>query len=694
VNDPAGRAAPWQFASLATLAACLWYLVVFLVLVDVLGTATGVLALLPVATAAWLRGARAGALTAFSFAPINALLFLSQGWSVGQSIAGITLAAIVFAGIAGLIGHLRQANRRVAALTLFDQTTGLPNRVSFQHEVATVLAGDDPFANIALLRVNGYDGVNESFGYEFGDDLLRELGGRIRSVVDPSAFVAKFDGGTFGILSTSAAVSSRALAQSALGVLDLPLIVDGHDLKLEGRVGVAHYPDHGVNEAALLRRAHGALHDAERAATRWAPATNITSDLENRGRLETLTALRAALTNGELRLHYQPIVGTAGHQLHELEALLRWERGGRLLLPGEFIPLAERSGLIAPLTDWVVNEALRQVREWRDEGTHVRVAVNVSARSLDPTSRIAEKIDELLARHQIDADQLTIEVTESAVMADPEQSIRVLSAVKALGVHIALDDFGTGYSSLSYLNQLPLDAVKIDRSFVQRLIRDANTTTIVRAAIDLSHALGFDVVGEGVESAEIVDRLTVMGCDLIQGYHIARPMPVAETRAWLDTAAAAVEITAGPVEHAEGARSFQLPPRHCTILVVDDEHPLRVAAHRILSAEGYTVIQAATASEALRLCGEYDGQLDLVLTDVFLTDWRGHDLAEHLRRQYAGLKIMLMSGDPQASPLVAGDTLLRKPFTKRQLVDAVKLMLDISPAPPNSGGVAPMVVHR
>jgi EAL domain-containing protein (putative c-di-GMP-specific phosphodiesterase class I)/CheY-like chemotaxis protein len=475
-------------------------------------------------------------------------------------------------------------------------------------------------------------------------------------------------------LSTTAAVSWKSLAQSTLVVFDEPLTVDAQELKLEGRVGIAHSPDHGATEATLLRRARGALHEAERATTRWAWATSVTSDVENRGRLDTLTALRAALTNGELQLHYQPILRTAGHELHELEALVRWQREGRLVAPAEFIPLAERSGLIAPLTDWVVNEALRQVREWRDNGSRVRVAVNISARSLDPAARLAEKIEELLARHEVDGDQLTVEVTESAVMGDPEQSIRVLNALKALGVHIALDDFGTGYSSLSYLYQLPLDAVKIDRSFVKRLIRDANTTTIVRASIDLSHALGFDVVGEGVESAEIVDRLTVMGCDLIQGFHIAKPMPAAETRAWLDTALAATLIPVAPARRVAVAPA-SIAPRQGTILVVDDEHPLRVAAHRILSAEGYNVIHAATASEALRMCSEYDGHLDLVLTDVFLTDWRGQELAEHLRTQYPDLKIMLMSGDPEASPLVEGQTLLRKPFTKRQLLDGVRDVL-------------------
>jgi diguanylate cyclase (GGDEF)-like protein len=663
----------WQFAAVATLGAWLWYLVAFVDLFNVFGDATGVLALLPVATAAWLRGVRAGALTALCFLPINAALFFGEGWTFDRSVAGTALAAIVFSGIAGLIGHMRDSSQRVSELTLFDQTTGLPNRVAFQREVARALADPDPSANVALVRVHGYDDVNETFGYEFGDELLHELGRRLRAAVAPADFVAAFDGGTFGVLNTSAAVSWKSLAESALVVFNAPLTVDGQELKLEGRVGVAHFPDHGANEATLLRRARGALHEAERATTRWAWATSGTSDVENRGRLETLTALRAALTNGELQLHYQPIVGTAGRELHELEALVRWQRDGRLVPPAEFIPLAERSGLITPLTDWVVNEALRQVREWRDEGRRLRVAVNVSARSLDPAARFGEKVGELLTRHQVEPDQLTVEVTESAVMADPEQSIRVLNALKALGVHVALDDFGTGYSSLSYLYQLPLDAVKIDRSFVHRLIRDANTTTIVRAAIDLSHALGFDVVGEGVESAEIVDRLTVMGCDLIQGFHIARPMTAADTRAWLDTASAKIEVAVSPARRA--VAPTPIVPRQGTVLVVDDEHPLRVAAHRILTSEGFNVIHAATASEALRMCSEYDGHLDLVLTDVFLTDWRGQQLAEHLRRQYPDLKIMLMSGDPSASPLVEGQTLLRKPFTKRQLVDSVRSML-------------------
>src|SRR4029077_20732829 len=298
-------------------------------LFGIFGDATGGLARLPVVSAAWLRDPRADALTALCFLRINAALFFGEGWTLERSVAGAALAALVFSGIAGLIEHMRHSIQRVNELTLFDATTGLPNRAAFQREVARVLNGPDPAANVALVRVQGYEDVNETFGYEFGDELLRELGRRLRAAVDSDDFVAAIDGGTFGVLNTSATVSWKSLAESALVVFDKPLTVDGQDLKLEGRVGVAHFPDHGATEATLLRRARGALHEAERATTRWAWATSGTSDVENRSRLETLTALRAALTNGELQLHYQPIVGTAGHQLHELEALVRWKRDGR-----------------------------------------------------------------------------------------------------------------------------------------------------------------------------------------------------------------------------------------------------------------------------------------------------------------------------------------------------------------------------
>jgi diguanylate cyclase (GGDEF)-like protein len=627
--------------------------------------------LVPIVIAAWLRGARAGVLAAIFFVPLNLSVFLYQGRPIGESIVACVIAGALFSLVAAGVGHMRDTSRRVTELTLFDETTGLASRAALRHAMKDAIAVTGASAVIALVKVSAFRDVNESFGYEIGDQVLRELGARLRASFEPTTVVARFDGAIFGILG-GAGVSRSALAERSLAAFDAPVVVDGHELQLEGRVGLARFPDHGVDESTLLRRAEGALQDAERSATRWAAATKAGA-LDNVARLKLLAALRAGLRNGEFRVHYQPVLAIGNAAPTEFEALARWQRAdGTLVLPSEFIPLAERSGLIIPLTDWVIDEACRQARDWENQGDTLGVAVNVSARSLVASARLPQRIEECLARHGVDAAQLTVEVTETDVMSDAEQTVHVLNAIKALGVRIAVDDFGTGYSSLSYLHRLPLDAVKIDRSFVQRLLRDANTATIVRAAIDLSHALGLDVVAEGVETAELVERLRAMGCDKVQGYHIAKPMPSADVPKWLQARHSEEEtIVAGSQRRlATGAATGE-----GTVLIVDDEHPLRVAAHRILSADGFRVIHAATASEALRLCGEYGGQLDLVLSDVFLTDWRGFELADHLRKQYPTLKVMLMSGDPHARELTGDTPLLAKPFTKRDLIDGVRAVL-------------------
>jgi len=383
-------------------------------------------------------------------------------------------------------------------------------------------------------------------------------------------------------------------------------------------------------------------------------------------RLETAAALRHAIANGELLLHFQPVLGISDDAVRCFEALVRWQRpDGRLVPPSAFVPLAEQTGLVVPMTDWVIDEALRNCASWIVSGHDAFVAVNVSAKSFAPSANLLEVVDRLLKKHQLPASRLGIEVTESDIMTDPTQTVRILQALKDRGVRLAVDDFGTGYSSLAYLNQLPLDAVKIDRSFIQRLLTDAGTSTIVRAAIDLSHALGLDAIAEGVEDEATLRRLGNMGCDRAQGFFIAKPMPADRVVPWLNVRGSTRVSTFENAAPAEAAR----PSR---ILVVDDEHPLRIAAHRTLRASGYDVVHAATASEALRICSEYDGKLDLVLSDVFLTDWRGSDLAAHLRDQYPGLKVLLMSGDPSAAHLAAGTVVLQKPFTRVELVEHVK----------------------
>ena len=638
-----------------------------------MGGLTASLSLLPVGLAGWRWGRRGAVIAGAVSWPLNAFLLARLGWPVDMAILGNLFAAIIFGSIGALIGHVREVNATVQRLMYVDQLTGFANRTAFTRELELATAASSkPAVIVALVGLVGFRELNESFGHAAGDELLRAVGRRLRESVDSATVVARTAGDTFGLMTTSPAISREGLAETALAIFRRPFDVGGGELQVEAHVGLARMQDHARDAVTLMRSAQGALDEAGRSPKGWAVASR--EQVNGQGRLESLADLRAGLANGELRLDYQPILDLTQGTVREFEALVRWERAdGRLVPPAEFIPLAERSGLIVPLTEWVLDEAIRQCREWQAQGTNVRVAVNVGARSLTASGRLREAVESSLQRHGLDAAHLTIEITETDVMADPEHSVRILNGLKKLGVHIAVDDFGTGYSSLTYLNQLPLDTVKIDRSFMTRLLRDANTSAIVRAAIELSHALGLDVVAEGVEDRAVLERLSAMGCDHVQGYHLAKPMPGASVRPWLDgfvvaPVRATVRGTRSDPEPAATGKTGQ------TVLVVDDEHPLRLAAHRILTSAGLHVLHAATASEALRIVNEHNGQLDLVLSDIFLTDWRGDEMTDHLRQSYPDLKVLLMSGDPLAS-IKGGAAILAKPFSNRQLVDRVQEVL-------------------
>jgi len=662
----------WQYAALVATAAWSTYVALFVPVYGVAGNATAALILLPVALAAWMRGARAGVISAVLTIPVNALLFQIVGYKDDFSaMVGGVVAACVFALVAWGVGHLRDTNRRVVELTFHDPITGLPNRVAFLNEIESSLAAGDAAA-LVLVGVDGLDDVNETFGFQIADDIIREVARRLRFL--GFALVARLSDGALGVRATSSA-SDESLANMVLSVFEAPFIPGGAVLRLVGHVGIARSAGSGDSASELLRRADGALHRASGSAARWSSAVRKEgSDREQASRLQTVAALQSAMVRGELLLHFQPVLGVTDNAARCFEALVRWGMpDGKLVPPSAFIPLAEQTGLIVPMTEWVLDEAMRNCATWMAAGHETFVAVNISAKSFAPSAGLLDVIRTLLDRHQLPASRLGIEITESDAMIDPRQTAQVLTALKELGVKTAVDDFGTGYSSLGYLNQLPLDAVKIDRSFVQRMLTDAGTATIVRAAIDLSHALGLETVAEGVEDDAMLKRLAHMGCDRVQGYLFAKPMAAADVLPWL-----ARHETATAKQSDEEAvlplpiTSRMAAPNAPTILVVDDEHPLRVAAHRMLSATGFNVLNAATASEALRICAEYDGALDLVLSDVFLSDWRGNELADRLRETYPALKVVLMSGDPGAKILAKDTRLLLKPYTRAELVAHVR----------------------
>jgi EAL domain-containing protein (putative c-di-GMP-specific phosphodiesterase class I)/GGDEF domain-containing protein/CheY-like chemotaxis protein len=632
----------------------------------------GLLSAVPIALAAWLFGARAAIAVAVLEAIVNVgLIERPGGTASGEEIAVHVVEGAVLSVIAISAGAAQRAKHRLAEALSTDAVTGLANREAFIGEVDRLLARGTN-VTIGMLDLIDVSDVNETFGFEVGDELLRAIAGRLRVAFGPSTFLAKGINARYAVIWPTLDVSDERLALQLLAIVDKPFVIRGAELLPRARASVARRDTAGVQRASeLIRAAMKALDQAGRDGLAWRTA-GPAERTDGHSRLELLSDLSRAIANDELLLHYQPIVDLTSGSIQCFEALVRWQHPTRGIVPPlEFIPLAEQSGLIVPLTAWVLDEALRQLRAWADQDTPIRVSVNVGAKTLVASAALAAVVERLLHKHGVEPSSLCLEVTETDVMTDPAHAATVLRALKALGVRVEMDDFGTGHSSLAYLQKLPLDGVKIDRSFVAPLLPDDNTSAIVRAAIDLSHALGLATVAEGVEDAAALRRLEEMGCDAAQGYLIARPMRGADVLSWVAyferlprLSNAPRTVTTQPVEPAP-ARSRE------TVLVVDDEHPFRLAAHRVLTAQGYRVLHAATASEALRVCAEEKGNISLLLTDIHLTDWQGNDLAAHLRRSYPGMRIMFMSGDAEGKKRAGTDVFLAKPFSNRDLVESV-----------------------
>jgi diguanylate cyclase (GGDEF)-like protein len=654
-----------------------------------LGPFVGVVPTSLIMLAAWWAGIRGALATTAFMVMANTLLYVAVGTEVEVAFRATALSAAFFLAIGLVIARLRADHERIARLTMFDRVTHLPNREQFDEQLQVML-GEGVRAHLALVDVVGYRILIETFGHDVGDEIVREIARRLKASFE-HALVARLGPDDFAVL-VKAQGTDEDFALRALDAFRAPLIIGGSLVKIEGRAGIARSPEHGGTSATLISAAESAMRSARRLAAGWAVASQ-TQQRDGAARLRTLGELRQALERNELRLHYQPLLDMTSGMVVGFEALMRWQRGGELVPPAEFIPLAEQTGLIVPLTDWVVGEAMRQSAEWARVGHPVPISINVGAKAIGASSHLEGVIAQAAKDHGVSPSQLTIEVTETDVMADSRQASRVLAGIKKLGVRVAIDDFGTGYSSLGYLNELPIDEVKIDRSFISRLLVDPQTSSIVRAAVDLSHALGLDAVAEGVEDEATLVRLMLLGCDRAQGYFIARPMPADTVLPWLQRFVPRPTVISAPLATPIPAAPLRTPPttapvaaapvptapvagaRTATVLVVDDEHRLRVATHRILSSQGFNVLHAATASEALRICTEQRGDIDLVVTDIFLPDWRGHELASRLRELQPHAKFLFVSGDPKASDLVKSAPFLAKPFSKQQLIDSVGSVL-------------------
>jgi diguanylate cyclase len=457
---------------------------------------------------------------------------LSRKWENDKLVRGhvLRLEEVITTRTRGL----EAANQQLRHLATHDALTGLPNRVLLDDRLQQAIAHADrdmrAFA-VLVCDLDRFKLINDSLGHRAGDELLQEVARRLTGVVRPSDTVARFGGDEFVLIGTtiSDADDAAGLAARVMDILQAPVRIAAIDIHTSPSIGIAMYPEDGTTMQALLAHADAAMYSAKQQGRgnfqRYAPGMD--EGTEDRVQLES--ELHNAVALNQLQLYYQPKVDTHTGEVRSAEALVRWAHPTRgLISPADFIPLAEECGLIGAIGGWVVREACRQTRAWQVDGMPaLRVSVNLSA-SQFRDSGLVNSIRSALDDAGLQACYLEVELTESAVMSDPEKSIAVLEHLSAMGVLVSVDDFGTGYSSMSYLRRFPIDKLKIDRVFIDELASRPEDASIVRAIVSLAHSLRLKVVAEGVETPAQLDFLRTAGCDEYQGYHFSRPLPAAE----------------------------------------------------------------------------------------------------------------------------------------------------------------------
>jgi len=439
-----------------------------------------------------------------------------------------------------LLERLRDEVAAKEHQALHDQLTGLANRTLFAEQVEEYLASPQrDITTVMLMDLDRFKEINDTLGHYTGDMVLRHVAARLVHVTGNRGTVARLGGDEFAIVSQQPLGERGAIsfARELVAAAESPVAIDEMVLEAAASVGIALAPMHGTDAATLLQRADVAMYDAKK-DNKGIAVYEPDKDHYTPRRLLLVAELRSALADGALELYYQPQIDLSNGAVRCVEALLRWNHPTHgFIPPDEFIPVAEQSGLMAPLTRWVMDTALGQVSAWRGSGLDLSVAVNVSARNLADPNLVAE-IEFLLMKHGVEAEHLVVELTETSVMTDLAQAVGMLDRIAATGAKLSIDDFGTGYSSLSRLARLPVSEVKVDRQFVMGMTQDHSNAVIVRSTIDLARGLGLRVVAEGVEDDAALSALAELHCDAVQGYLLCRPVPAADLTSWLQSRSA------------------------------------------------------------------------------------------------------------------------------------------------------------
>lgn len=524
----------------------------------------------------------------------------------------------------------RAAERRIRQLLQFDELTGLPNRQLLVERLDATLQVGTPTA-VLVLELDRFKRINDGLGLHIGDAVLREMAQRIVATVRSIDLVARRGGDEFVVVMGATPAEALPTAQALLDSIARPMLIEGQEIHLTCSIGIAAAPADGDRAETLLRRANAALHQAKRMGRNQVSVYAGTPQDDDPERLALETALRHALRDEQLELHYQPQVDLMQGCIVGVEALLRWQHPTLgPIAPDRFIPIAEETGLIVPIGDWVLRRAIEQAASWQRSGLPPpRMAVNLSARQLVQPD-LARRIESLLAKSGLDPRLFGVEVTESMLIANFDQAVQHLEALRALGVEVSLDDFGTGYSSLSYLRRLPVDVVKIDRSLVPDVTAPTEDVSITRAIITMAHQLQMKVLAEGVESEGQAALLAANQCDQMQGY-------------WFSAALSAAAIEAMLHDGRQiDPTQFGLRSRQHTLLLVDDEENIVAALRRLLRAEGWLMLSATSGEQALQLMARHE--VDVILSDQRMPGMTGVELLRRAKQLYPKTIRLVLSG--------------------------------------------------
>ena len=453
------------------------------------------------------------------------------------------------------ISDRKEAEERIAHLAHHDILTGLQNRFSLEDRLEQALSiaqRDQTMVALFFIDLDRFKNINDSLGHHAGDKLLIEVANRLKECVRDSDIVARIGGDEFVIVLTGMKDSTQAalIAETLLRQVSRPYVIDKHTLETSPSIGISIYPDDGSNVDELMRNADIAMYHAKEQGRNNYHFFTDSMLVSAQERLKFQAELRSALDKGELELHYQPQIDAGKQYISSVEALIRWEHPERgMIPPDDFIPIAEETGFIHELGEWIFNEACRQLATWRSQGiTKLKMAVNLSAKQLH-SIELSNIVSTMLTMHQLRGEDLELEITETAAMTDPEVALEQLNALRELGVGLAIDDFGTGYSSLAYLKRLPIQTLKLDRTFVRDLEHDQNDLEISTATIGLAHSLGLQVVAEGVETQGQLEFLVAHQCDYLQGYYFSKPLPAAEATKFLTEHRSSI-LTGSPANQA------------------------------------------------------------------------------------------------------------------------------------------------